>query len=137
MKLSLKVEYACRVLAQLAHCYQEGQLTHIEDLAKAEEIPKNYLVQILSELRSGGLITSRRGKQGGYALVRSPEDISLHEIIQVVDAELLELRFTKRGASGPKVAEVWQCISEDFQKLTGAYTLRSFMAEDTGHMYHI
>lgn len=137
MKLSLKVEYACRVLAQLARCYKEGHLTHIEDLAEAEAIPKNYLVQILSELRSGGLITSRRGKQGGYALVREPEKISLHEIIQVVDAELLELRFTKKGQSGPKVAAVWQKISDDFEKTTGQYTLQSFMPDDTSLMYHI
>ena len=64
MKLSLKVEYACRVLSQLALNYQEGVLTHIDELAQAEDVPKNYLVQIMSELRNGGLIISRRGKQG-------------------------------------------------------------------------
>lgn len=137
MKLSLKVEYACRVLAQLARRYKDGDLVHIEDLADAEVIPKNYLVQILSELRSGGLITSRRGKQGGYALIRPPEEISLHEIILVVDAELLELRFSKSGQSGPHVAAVWQRISQDFHDLTSKYTLQSFTPQDGGNMYHI
>ncbi len=137
VKLSLKVEYACRVLAQLAYCYKVGELTHIEQLAIAEQIPKNYLVQILSELRSGGIITSRRGKQGGYALVREPDKISLYEIIKVVDAELLEARFTSNGQSGAKVANVWEHISVDFQKIVARYTLKSFLPEDRAIMYHI
>lgn len=137
MKLSLKVEYACRVLAQLARRYREGGLVHIEDLAEAEHIPKNYLVQILSELRSGGIITSRRGKQGGYALIREPEQISLFDIIKVVDSELLELRFTQSGQSGARVSEVWQSISNDFHKTVSNYTLKSFVPDDGAFMYHI
>ena len=70
MKLSVKVDYACRVLAQLARTYGTDELAHIEELAQVEAVPANYLVQILSELRNGGLILSRRGKQGGYALAR-------------------------------------------------------------------
>ena len=73
MKLSVKVEYACRVLAQLARLHGCGELAHIEKLAKTEAVPANYLVQILSELRGGNLIVSRRGKQGGYALARAPD----------------------------------------------------------------
>ena len=71
MKLSHKLEYACRVLAQLGLTYGQGKLAHIETLASAEAIPANYLVQILNELRGAGLIVSKRGKQGGYALARS------------------------------------------------------------------
>ena len=55
MKLPLKLEYACRVLAQLGKAHPTGKLLHIDQLAQTEAIPKNYLVQILSELRSGGL----------------------------------------------------------------------------------
>lgn len=137
MKISLKVEYACRALAQLARSYKEGQLTHIEDLAEAEAIPKNYLVQILSELRSGGLITSRRGKQGGYALVRRPEEISLQEIIQVVNAELFELQVSAQGQSGGRVADVWRQLSETFQTQTAKHTLQSFLPDESQQMYYI
>ena len=89
MKLSLKVEYACRVLAQLSRTYGNNKFSHIDALAKMEEIPANYLVQILNELRNGGLINSRRGKQGGYSLAKPPSEITLYEVVTVIDGELL------------------------------------------------
>ncbi|MFA5263277.1 MAG: Rrf2 family transcriptional regulator, partial [Opitutaceae bacterium] len=76
MKLSVKVSYACRVLAQIARLHGTGELAHVESLSQAESVPANYLAQILSELRDGGLICSRRGKQGGYTLARAPEQIT-------------------------------------------------------------
>ena len=59
MKISRKLEYACRVLAQLGRHQGQGSLVHIDCLAQAESIPSNYLVQILNELRTKGLITSK------------------------------------------------------------------------------
>ena len=89
MKLSVKVDYACRVLAQLARHHGEERLAHIEELAKLEAVPANYLVQILSELRNVGLITSRRGKQGGYALARPPDRITLYDIVKLIEGDHL------------------------------------------------
>ena len=89
MKLPVKVDYACRVLEQLGKTHPTGKLMHIDELAKAEAVPQNYLVQILSELRSGGLITSRRGKQGGYALVKDPSEVTVYAVVRVVDSDLL------------------------------------------------
>ena len=71
MKLSHKLEYACRVLAQLARTHGQEKLAHIDELAEAEKIPANYLVQILNELRNAGLIISKRGKQGGLRAIAS------------------------------------------------------------------
>ena len=76
VKLSHNLEYACRVLAQLARTHGQEKLAHIDELAEAEKIPANYLVQILNELRNAGLIVSKRGKQGGYALARAPERVA-------------------------------------------------------------
>ena len=90
MKLSVKVDYSCRVLARMARMYGTDVLAHIEELARIEAVPSNYLVQILTELRNGGLIVSRRGKQGGYALARPPEEISLYDIVRVIEGDLLE-----------------------------------------------
>lgn len=64
MKASLKLEYSLRVLAQLARRNKGNTVTRIEELAKLEAIPQNYLVQLLNELREGGLVDSRRGKAG-------------------------------------------------------------------------
>jgi len=100
VKLSHKLEYACRVLAQLGRTHGQDKLAHIETLAAAEAIPANYLVQILNELRGAGLIVSKRGKQGGYALSRAPKAITLIEIVEAVDSELLERNFADAGHSG-------------------------------------
>ena len=137
MKLSHKLEYACRVLAQLARFHGQGKLAHIDALAEAEKIPANYLVQILNELRTAGLITSKRGKQGGYALSRAPERIRLDEIVRAVDSDLLEPNFDDEGHSGARVASIWAEIGSSFEVKVSSYTLDAFMVGDPGEMYYI
>lgn len=138
VKLSHKLEYACRVLAQLGRTYGEDKLAHIEALATAEAIPANYLVQILNELRSVGLIISKRGKQGGYALARAPKSITLIEIVEAVDSELLEQSFENQGHSGERVAGIWSEIGASFGMKMREYTLEDFVVKDAdAEMYYI
>lgn len=137
MKLSVKVEYACRVLAQLARTYGNKELSHIEALASAEKIPANYLAQILTELRNGGLILSRRGKLGGYALARRPEEITLFDILKVVDPEMVEFQTSRDGVSGERVSEIWGEVQEAFMKKTRAFTLDQFVGDRGEGMYYI
>ncbi|MGJ8649424.1 MAG: RrF2 family transcriptional regulator [Opitutaceae bacterium] len=137
MKLSHKLEYACRVLAQLARTFGQEKMAHIDALADAEQIPANYLVQILNELRNAGLIVSKRGKQGGYALAMPPERIRLDAIVKAVEGELLEGNFQDDGHSGGRVAEIWDEIGADFEKTIKTYTLDRFIVADPGEMYYI
>ena len=123
MKLSVKVDYACRVLAQLARHYGEGRLAHIEELAKVEAVPANYLVQILSELRNGGLIASRRGKQGGYVLSRPPEKITLQDIVRLIEGDILELSGSAEGQSGKRIQQVWRDVRATLELKCKSYTL--------------
>jgi Rrf2 family protein len=127
MKISLKLEYACRVLACMGRLYGGGQLAHIEELAKAEAVPQNYLVQILNALRNGGLLTSRRGKQGGYTLSRAPAEISLFEIVTIVDPDMLETRVHHKGQSGMAVSEVWTGFSNRLNKVLQKTSLASLI----------
>lgn len=137
MKLSRKLEYACRVLAQLSRYYGRGKLAHIDELAEAEAIPANYLVQILNELRNAGLITSKRGKQGGYTLSKSPNLIGLNEIVTAVDGELLEGNYETGGHSGERVACIWEAIGDELKNTIGSYTLEAFVVDESDHMYYI
>lgn len=137
MKLSVKVEYACRVLAQLARVYGNQELSHIEALARLEKIPANYLAQILTELRNGGLIISRRGKLGGYALARRPEEITLFDIVKVVDSEMIEFQTSRDGFSGERVSEIWREVQEVFVAKTQEFTLDMFGTERDEGMYYI
>jgi Rrf2 family protein len=137
VKISLKVEYACRVLGQLARAYGQPRLAHIEALAKAEAVPANYLVQILNELRNGGLIVSRRGKQGGYALARPPGQITLYDIVRVVDSEMLEAQLAPAGQSGARVAGVWRDVAVALEKALKSRTVEHLLSRDATEMWHI
>lgn len=137
MKLSVKVDYACRVLAQMAKYHGTDELAHIEQLAEAEAVPANYLVQILSELRNGGLITSRRGKQGGYALARAPEDITLYDIVKLIEGDVLELNAAGEGHSSRRVDQVWREVRGSLEEKCRSVTLAKFAAKRTDEMYYI
>lgn len=137
MKISAKVDYACRVLAELARLHGSAELAQIEHLARVEHVPSNFLAQILSELRNGGLITSRRGIQGGYALARPPDQISLYDIFCVIDGEVLGLSGNHEGRSGRKMREVWREIQETLAEETKHYTLDKLLSKNPEEMYYI
>lgn len=137
MKISAKVDYACRVLAELARLHGTDNLAQIEHLARVEAVPPNFLAQILSELRHGGLITSRRGIAGGYALARPPDQISLYDIIAVIDGEVLGLSGNHAGRSGRRLQQVWEGLRADLEERTRAITLDTFAARTPEEMYYI
>jgi len=137
MKISAKVDYACRVLAELARMHGSAGLAQIEHLARVEHVPSNFLAQILSELRNGGLITSRRGIQGGYALARPPDQISLYDIWTVIDKDVLELNGIHEGRSGRRMHQVWADIRETVIEKAKAYTLDMLLSKSPDEMYYI
>jgi Rrf2 family protein len=137
VKLSVKVDYACRVLAQMAKYYGTDELAHIEQLAAVEAVPANYLVQILSELRNGGLIISRRGKQGGYALARPPAEITLYDIVKLIEGDLLELNGPGEGHSGRRVNAIWREVRTALEEKCKSYSLDTFAAKSADEMYYI
>lgn len=92
MKISKKGEYALKALVELAVNYDKGEaITLINDIAEREDIPPKYLEQILLTLRNAGILVSKRGVGGGYTLSRPPADISLGEVIRVVEGPLAPL----------------------------------------------
>jgi len=137
VKLSVKVDYACRVLIHMARLHPSGALAHIEDLAEAEAVPPNYLVQILGELRDGGLITSRRGKQGGYALARTADAISLFDIVTVIEGDLLAFNQSSQGRSARRVTAAWAEIRAALETKTREITLDKLAARGGEPMYFI
>lgn len=137
MRISQKLEYACRALAQLAKCADAGHLTRLDDLAQREAVSANFLVQILNDLRRAGLIESRRGMSGGYQLLGKPEAITLRQIVDAVDPALLQHTVTAEGSSGPAVAKAWQQVSGQLTATFDRVTLAQ-MAEATEEpMFHI
>ena len=87
MKLSRKSEYACLALIHLTEKEGEG-LVKIEDISTAKSIPKKYLEQILLILKGSGYVRSVRGADGGYKLAKPSSQISLAEILRLIDGPL-------------------------------------------------
>lgn len=87
MKLSLKGEYALRALLVLGLHYHEP-LVRIQSISDEQNIPKRFLEQILNDLKSAGLVESKRGVAGGYRLARKPELISIAEVVRHIEGAL-------------------------------------------------
>ncbi len=84
MLYSKTCEHAIRALAYLAS-RPAGNLCLVDEIAEAEDMPRPFTSKILRDLVRAGLLTSSRGPGGGYALARDPEEISLLEILQIID----------------------------------------------------
>jgi Rrf2 family protein len=85
MNLSAKTEYACLAMLQLAADYGSGEPVQIRRIADENGIPSRFLVQILLQLKGASLVASTRGAAGGYRLARSPRQISLADVIDVIE----------------------------------------------------
>lgn len=110
MKIPLKLEYACRVMIQLKHSYASGEVRRVDELAERECVSPNYLVQILNDLRTAGLVDSRRGKRGGYLLARDPQEVTLADIVAASEGALLQGNGVPEGESGIATAELWRTV---------------------------
>jgi Rrf2 family cysteine metabolism transcriptional repressor len=87
MKMSRKGEYALRAMIFLSLNYGLGPV-RIQEIAERERIPKKFLEQILLELKNAGLLESRRGAGGGYRLIKSPKEVTLAQVVRIIDGPL-------------------------------------------------
>src|SRR6478735_6632904 len=87
MRISAKSEYACLALIELAGPGPEGAPLRIRQIAEAQDIPESYLVQILLQLKAAGLVQSVRGAIGGYRLTRRGSEVSVADVIAVIEGQ--------------------------------------------------
>ncbi len=87
MKLSLRGEYALRALLVLGLNYDKP-VVRIQTISEQQNIPKRFLEQILNDLKSIGVVQSRRGVSGGYRLGRRPEEITLATVVRHIEGAL-------------------------------------------------
>src|SRR5206468_3313952 len=87
MKLSLRGEYALRALLVLGLEYEQP-VVRIQTISEQQNIPKRFLEQILNDLKSAGLVQSRRGVAGGYRLARPPGEITLASVVRHIEGAL-------------------------------------------------
>jgi Rrf2 family protein len=90
VQISARAEYAVRALLALAA--NDPLTSTAQSLADEQALPRKFLEAILSELRRGGLVRSQRGAEGGYRLARPATDITVGEVLRVVDGPLAGVR---------------------------------------------
>src|SRR5262245_20264151 len=99
MKVSAKTEYACLAMLELAAHYGSGEPVRIRAIADEHGIPSRFLVQILLQLKGAGFVASTRGASGGYQLVKPPEEISLGEVMAVIEGQESEVTSSSNTTS--------------------------------------
>lgn len=88
--ISQKAKYALRALVALAQA-PRGEPVLIHEIAEQQSIPKKFLEQILLDLKHHGFVASRRGKLGGYQLLKDPSDITFGAVLRIVDGPVAPL----------------------------------------------
>jgi Rrf2 family cysteine metabolism transcriptional repressor len=117
MRISSKGDYGLRALFDLAQHYGEGPIQS-DSIASRQGIPVNYLNQLLITMRRAGLVESLRGPQGGHRLARSPESISLFEVLTVLEGPFLLTDHHREGVEPSEpvdqdlIDEVWDDLRE-------------------------
>jgi Rrf2 family protein len=132
MRISAKADYAVRAAAELAAA-PEGRPVKGEQLAAAQSIPPKFLENILADLRHAGLVRTRRGAEGGYALTRAPSDISVADVLRAVEGPLAAVQGTRpeglryQGAAA-RLPEVWVALRANLRAVLEHVTLADLAA---------
>lgn len=98
MKLSKKSEYGLRALIELTLAYEDHTTLQRHHIAKRQHIPVEFLEQILLALKRAGLLASRRGLKGGYTLIKPPGEITVGQVIRILDGPLAPIGCVSKTA---------------------------------------
>jgi Rrf2 family transcriptional regulator, cysteine metabolism repressor len=141
MNISVKSEYALKALFDLA--FQQllnrnnigsTQPVKIADIARRQKIPQKFLELILAGLKQSGFVDSRRGAEGGYLLARSPDSITVGEVLRSVE----NLKSTARGQARDPFADIWcrvdQAVSEVLDQTTFSDLARQWQEKNTEYV---
>lgn len=114
MRITAKADYAVRAAIELAVSPPDVPVKG-EDLARAQGIPRNFLENILTELRRAGLVRSRRGAEGGYWLARPADEISIADVLRAVEGPLAAVQGVRPdrleyGGAAVRLPVVWVAL---------------------------
>jgi Rrf2 family protein len=114
MKVSAKTEYACLAMLELAARWHSGEPVRIRAIADEHGIPSRFLVQILLQLKGAGFVTSTRGAAGGYQLVKPPDEISLGEVMSVIEGQEppITTAGTTNSGCGRVLVDAWRQVAQ-------------------------
>jgi Rrf2 family protein len=136
MRITSSVEYATRLIMALGQRYREDAVTS-EKLSTLENIPPDYVDQILMHLRRSGLIESHRGAGGGYTLSRSPSQIRLGDIVRALEGRVFDAVCEKydhgskdcRHQTSCAISPVWKKLGDVIETYLDSITIAQLLDE--------
>ena len=131
MKISTRSRYGLRLMLELGLQHGKGP-TFLKDIARSQEISEKYLSQIIIPLKSAGLVTSFRGAHGGYSLQRPPEEITLREIVGVLEGDFVLVECAANPKACSRSAQcvtqgVWLKVGQAISETLDAVTLKNLI----------
>jgi Rrf2 family protein len=132
MHVTAKADYAVRAIVELAGSSQESP-RKVDDLAKAQSIPVSFLENILTQLRSSGIVRSQRGPEGGYWLARPADELNLANVIRAVEGPLVGVRGQRPEeieyvGSAESLQQVWIALRANLRKVLEHVTVADIAA---------
>jgi Rrf2 family protein len=121
MHVTAKADYAVRAVIELASSTASSP-RKVDDIARAQGIPVSFLENILTQLRSTGIVRSQRGPEGGYWLAHPPQDVNLAQIIRAVEGPLVGIRGQRPeeveySGSAEALQAVWIALRANLRKV--------------------
>ncbi|MBI5150832.1 MAG: Rrf2 family transcriptional regulator [Candidatus Omnitrophica bacterium] len=112
MKISAKIDYACRALLELSLHWPNPEPLQVEQIAQRQQVPVKFLTQILIHLKQIGYVESVRGKNGGYLLRKSPREIKLNDMME----NFQDANNSRDEKSSPIFSPIWREVNQEFLK---------------------
>jgi Rrf2 family protein len=132
MHVTAKADYAVRAVVELAGSRQDAP-RKVDDVARAQKIPVSFLENILTQLRSSGIVRSQRGPEGGYWLARPADEVNLAQVIRAVEGPLVGVRGQRPEeveyvGSSESLQQVWIALRANLRKVLEHVTVEQVAA---------
>jgi Rrf2 family protein len=128
VRITAKADYAVRAAVELAAAGPDAKPVKGEQLAHSQDIPQNFLENILTELRRAGIIRTRRGAEGGYQLARPADEVTVADVLRAVEGPLAAVQGVRPdeleyGGAAAKLPEVWVALRASLRDVLEHVTL--------------
>ncbi|MCC5950531.1 MAG: Rrf2 family transcriptional regulator [Acidimicrobiia bacterium] len=117
LRITAKLDYAVRAAIFIAG--SDGSPVKAAQIAEREGLPVRFLTSTLSELRRAGILSSRRGGDGGFWLARPAREVSLADLIRAVEGDLVDVRALPQGST----AHLWSTTARTIERQLSVVTL--------------
>jgi Rrf2 family protein len=132
MHVTAKADYAVRAVVELAGSSQQSP-RKVDEVARAQHIPLSFLENILTQLRSAGVVRSQRGPEGGYWLAHPADEVNLAQVIRAVEGPLVGVRGQRPEeieyeGSAESLQQVWIALRSNLRKVLEHVTVADVAA---------